>query len=169
MISFICNFHPLLIKPSRLIYFIVPGYDNYTIIVLLSIMKVNDLEKCMLTCINFCQKLKWMTYVCDYMTSGGQYKKCFTIWENHGEYTAKTFKSSDTETWCFFCDLFCLERISWCLQPFFFFFFFLTGICYNDASHFKKIWSKSIKESVHKKSSQRIANMDMVVNKSVPF
>ena len=34
------------------------GYDNYTIIVLLSIMKVNDLEKCMLTCINFCQKVK---------------------------------------------------------------------------------------------------------------
>ena len=50
MISFICNFHRLLIKPPRLIYFIVPGYDNYTIIVLLSIMKVNDLEKCMLTC-----------------------------------------------------------------------------------------------------------------------
>ena len=39
-------------------YFIVPGYDNYTIVVLLSIMKVNDLEKCMLTCMNFCQKVK---------------------------------------------------------------------------------------------------------------
>ena len=45
MISFMRNFHRLLIKPSRLIYFIVPRYDNYTIIVLLFMMKVNDLEE----------------------------------------------------------------------------------------------------------------------------
>ena len=66
--------------------------------------------ECMLTCINFFQKVKWTTYVCDYMTLDGQYKTKVSL---YGKYTAYI--------WRFWYLLLCST----------FFCFVLTGIiCY---------------------------------------
>ena len=104
----------LLIKPPRHLL-IVPGCDNYTIIVLLLfIMKVNDLEESEWRVYAHLHKLlskSEMNDICMrlYDIWRSVQKKCFTIWEMNIQQN-KTWKSCRIKTSCFCYHLFLFEK-----------------------------------------------------------